>query len=103
MVVVYVLAAGVVAACAFFVAVSFLFFFSVCVLTGAPGGSPSGFPTETVGCLLFGFCRCSNWLSCFLLFSPNVSFYFFPVSFSLLSFFPCPPVRFGTITCNKNK
>ena len=77
----------------------FVGFFSVCLLTGAPGGSLPGFPTEAVGCLLFGFSRCSGWLSSFLLFSRIVSFYFCPTSFSLLSLFPCPLVRFGTITC----
>jgi len=41
--------------------------------------------------LLFGSCRCSSWLSGLSLFSPIVSFYFLPVSFSLLSLslFPC--------------
>ena len=44
----YVLAAGVVAACAFFLVVLFVFFLSVCLLGAAPDGSPPGFPTETV-------------------------------------------------------
>jgi len=91
-VVLYVLAAGVVAACAFLLLL--LLFSSLFICLGAPGGSPPGFPSEAVGSLLFGLCRGSGWLSGLSLFS----FYFFPVSFSLLSLFPCVPVRFGTIT-----
>jgi len=53
------------------------FFFSACLLTGAPGGSKAGFPTEAVDFLLFCFYRCSSWLSGFSLF---VSFYFCSVS-----------------------
>ena len=92
-VVLYVIAAT----CAFFCL--FVCFFSACLLSGAPGGSKAGFQTEAVDGLLFGFYRCSSWLSSFSLFSLIVSFYFCSVSFSLLFLFPCPPVRFGTITC----
>ena len=45
----YVLAAGVVAACVFFIVVVFFCFFvflSVCLITGTPGGSPPEIPTE---------------------------------------------------------
>jgi len=61
-------------------------FFSVCLLSGAPGGSPPGFPTEAVDCLLFGF-----WLSglslCSLIVSFCLSRFFF---FTLpLSLSPC--------------
>ena len=96
-VVLYVLAAGVVAVCAFFV-VFFLY-----LLTRASDGSPPGFSIEDVGYLLFRFCRCSGWLSG-LSFSPIVSFYFCSVSFSLLSLFPCSPVGLAYKKyCNKNK
>ena len=96
-VVLYVLTAGVVVACVFFFNVGVIFvFFSVCLPTGAPGGSPPGFPTEAVGCLLFSFCRCSSWLSGLSLFSPIV----FSISFPFLFLYsPIFSVMIGSITC----
>ena len=75
----------------FFVCLS-VCFFSACLLIGPPGGAKAGFPTETVYCLQFCFYKCSSWLSVF-------SFYFCSVFSSLLFLFPCPLVRFSTITC----
>ena len=89
---VYVLAAGVVAACVFL----FCFFLNVCLLAGYHKGSPSGFSIEAVGCFSCGFYY-SSWLSGFVLiiivFSDNFflslsrfPFFFFALPLSL---FPC--------------
>jgi len=63
----YVLATGVVAVC-----VCMVFLFFICLLAGATDGSLPGFPTEAVGCFMFGFYRYSSqlfgffWFSCLL-------------------------------------
>ena len=70
-------------------------FFSVCLLTGALGGSPPRFPTEAVGCLLFEFCRCSIWF-----------IFVFSNSFPFLLSFPVPLSGLALLHvkyCNKNK
>ena len=86
--------------CFFFVCLIvclFVRFFSAYLLTGAPGGSKAGFPTEAVDCLLFVFTGVAAGCLVFHCFLLLFLLYFCFFSFHL--FFPCPPVQSSTITC----
>ena len=75
-----------------------VFFLSVCLLADVPDGSPPGFPTEAIGCSLFGFYRYSSQLFGFVLYFIVFSDHFFLSLSRFASFFYALPLSLSGST-----